>query len=119
MANSGDVGFEFGSSATNGRPIQITGTTSGASTTIHTCNCGSNQTEDVEVWLSNTSTTTTLTFFLQLGGTTPSDLAAVQVRPASTVQALRIRLNSTVAVNVYEAGGADGRAWCFVERWTN
>lgn len=118
MANSGDVGFEFGSSATNGRPITVAATSS-PGTTIHTCNCGSNQTEDVEVWLSNTSTTTTLTFYLQLGGTSPSDLAAVQVRPASTVQALRIRLNSTVTVNVYEAGGADGRAWCFVERWTN
>lgn len=73
----------------------------------------------MEVWLSNTSTTTTLTFYLQLGGTNPSDLTAVQVRPSSTVQACKIRLNSTVVVKVYEAGGADGRAWCFVERWTN
>lgn len=117
MANKGDIAFSAASASTNGRPI-IAAATASPGTLIHTCAAGSNEIEDVEIWASNYSTTTTRTLYLELGGTGAGDTINIQLRPMTTVTVCKIRLTSTVSVRAYESSGADVRVWCFMERWT-
>ena len=117
MANKGDIAFSPASASTSGRPVLVAVTAS-PGTLIHTCAAGSNEVEDVEIWASNYSTTTTRTLYLELGGTGASDTINIQLRPMTTVTVCKIRLQSTVSVRAYESSGADVRVWAFMERWT-
>lgn len=117
MANKGDIRFTPASASTNGRPILIAATAS-PGTLIHTAAAGSNEAEDLEIWASNYSTTTSRTLYLELGGTGASDTICIQLRPMTTTAVLSIRITGTVNIRAYEASGTDCRVWAFMQGLT-
>lgn len=90
------------SGTTNGRPVKVTSTTSGAANTLHTTGSGI---DEVWVWATNTSGSAVL-LTIMLGGTTNPDdyvqaLIPAQVGPQLVIPG--IRLNGSVAVKAFAA----------------
>lgn len=90
------------SGSTNGRPIKVTGTSSGAAVTLHTTGAGI---DEVWVYATNTSGTAVL-LTIMLGGTTSPDDYVQQTISAQAGEVLIIpghRLNGSVVIKAFAA----------------
>jgi hypothetical protein len=90
------------SGTTNGRPVKVTSTTSGAANTLHTTGAGI---DEVWVYATNTSGSSVL-LTIMLGGTTnPDDYIQKSILPqdGETLVIPGHRLNGSVAVKAFAA----------------
>lgn len=96
-----NISKEFLSASTNGRPVAITGTTSGAADTIHTAVSGTSSKDEVWLYASNT-TSSAVIVTLCFGGTGTSDQLPCVVPAYSTVQiAPGVPLNNSLVVKAF------------------
>lgn len=97
------------SGSTNGQPIQINATTSGAATTLHTAVTGTSSFDEQYWWLANISNGA-ITATVLLGGTTTSNAIPVTV-PALAGKYLvvaGVRLNNALVTAAYVSSGNQG-----------
>lgn len=90
------------SGTTNGRPVKVTSTTSGAANTLHTTGAGI---DEVWIYATNTSGSSVL-LTIMLGGTTNPDDYIQKTVPAQDGEYLIIpghRLNGSVAIKAFAA----------------
>lgn len=98
------------SGSTNGKPIKVTGTATGASVTVHTAVTGVEQIDTVYLWASNTSASAA-TITIEWGGTTDPDNLLVKgysiaANSGLTLLASGIPLNNALVIKAF-AGTAN------------
>ena len=95
------------SGSTNGRMIQVTGTTSGSANTIHTAVSGTSSLDDVHLWAVNYGTTDVL-LTIEYGGTgvaneidfvIPSNVGLVEV-------VSKLLIQNGLVIKAYAATGS-------------
>lgn len=106
------------SGSTRGRPIQITGTTSGGANTLHTATTTSGQLDRIYIWLTNTSTSS-VTVTIEFGTTGTGNELNIIVPAKETVLAVDgavVGGASTDTIKAYAATGSVVNAFGRVER---
>jgi hypothetical protein len=115
----GDIQVVLASGSTNGRPIAVAGTSSGAATTLHTCTAASNEIDVVTVHGTNVDSAA-VDITIQLGGTSTSDQSTVQQLAAKRGYSLlvdRARLNGGVVVSAFASSANKINCIVTVDRW--
>lgn len=106
------------SGSTRGRPIQITGTSSGGANTLHTATTTSGQLDRVYIWLANTSTSS-VTVTIEFGTTGTGNELNIIVPAKETVLAVDgavVGGAATDTIKAYAATGSVVNAFGRVER---
>jgi hypothetical protein len=108
MANTdkGDVDISCGSVSTNGLQIPITGTASGAGTTVHTAVAGTDEWDQVTLEGTNVDAASQ-PFCVEVGGSGAGFQRWFSLRPKSTEVLTSFRVNNGTVVKVFCAGGAN------------
>lgn len=91
------------SGSTDGRPIQVVGTTSGAADTAHTATATSGDVDEVHLWVVNRSGSAVIVT-VWLGGLTTADEVAISV-PANSDAVLLERANISGGLVVSVSAG--------------
>jgi len=96
------------SASTNGRPIAVTATTSGAADAVHTAASASDELDEVWLYASNPSETTERVLTVMFGGSSSSDEISDTIPPQRTRLVL-------AGVTIGGASGLDIKAFVSAE----
>lgn len=100
---------EFLSGSTNGRPIKIVGTSSGAATTVHTAPANTTGTDHVTLFLTNTSGSMVSANVMWGGTTDPDDYLVKGLEIQANSPPIQIAsghpLNNGLIVKVFASTG--------------
>ena len=73
------------SGSTNGLPISVTGANSGAAVDIHDVGSGTSNLDEVWLWATNVSTTTTARLVIEFGSADENQNIVCMINPSETV----------------------------------
>jgi hypothetical protein len=105
------------SGLTDGVPLVVTATTSGAAHTVHTCHATLH--DEVWVYAANDHASTDRVLTVEIGGTSDPIVVTIPFRGGFVEAVPGIRLTNSTTVKVFADGANDVRVAVNVNRITN
>ena len=108
------------SGSTNGKNISVTGTTTGASVTVHTATSGTSNLDEIWLYATNTSATARV-LTIEFGGTTDqADLIELEIGADSGMTLIipGLLLQNSLVVKAFAAAGDEINLNGYVNRIT-